>query len=79
MEALGVAPEAGLPRRIADRYRDLREEGITIMPGVLDLLDQLRAEGMALALVTNGSTADQRANIGRFDLEHRFEAHPDRG
>lgn len=73
IETLGVTPEAGLPRRIADRYRDLREESITIMPGALQLLDRLRAEGVALALVTNGSTADQRSKIGRFDLERRFD------
>jgi putative hydrolase of the HAD superfamily len=73
IEALGVTPQAGLPRRIADHYRDLREDGITIMPGSLDLLDRLRAEGVALALVTNGSTADQRAKIARFDLERRFD------
>ncbi|MEX2031859.1 MAG: HAD family hydrolase, partial [Dehalococcoidia bacterium] len=73
MKALGASPEAGLPRRIADHYRDLREASIVLMPGAVELLEHLASRGVALALVTNGSQADQRAKIERFDLERRFD------
>ena len=42
-------------------------------PGAIEGLRALRALGLRMALVTNGSSATQRAKIERFDLAHRFE------
>lgn len=36
------------------------------------MLDWFRAQGVRLALITNGTPTAQRAKIERFDLEHRF-------
>lgn len=60
--------------RIADRFETFLEETITLKQGAHSLLDGLRLRGVALGLLTNGSTQRQRAKLGRFDLERRFDA-----
>jgi len=72
LEALSVGDE-GVAHAIADRYHDLRAERVTLFPGALSTLYELRARGIRLGLVTNGSSDGQRAKIDRFDLEHRFD------
>jgi len=74
IERLGTpaAPPA-LPVEIAHRYRDLRDAGLALVPGAVALLESLRAAGAALALVTNGTAAEQRAKLERFDLARRFD------
>lgn len=62
-----------LARRLAERYRDLREAGMQLFPGALDTLAQFRAHGIRLALVTNGNAAYQRMKIERFDLARCFD------
>lgn len=72
-DAIGVRPGDALPRRISEHYRDLRERAQVLLPGALDVLSHLRANGVGLALVTNGSASDQRAKIERFHLTEWFD------
>ena len=63
----------GLSHTIADAFSDHRETAMAPFPGAIETIDILRQEGVALALVTNGGAAGQRAKIERFDLTHRFD------
>jgi putative hydrolase of the HAD superfamily len=63
----------GFALAIAERYRDLRDESVHVLPGAVDALEQLRRYGVRLGLVTNGTAADQRAKIERFDLARHFD------
>ena len=67
------APDPPLASRIANHYRDLREEGQTLLPGAVETLEALVSQGMRLALLTNGSAPGQRAKIERFDLAGHFD------
>lgn len=60
-------------REIAEGYRDLREERLCLVPGAVETLERLRAAGVALGLITNGSAAGQRAKVERFGLAAYFE------
>lgn len=62
-----------LAQAIAERYRDLRDESIHLFPGAVGALERLRARGVRLGLVTNGTGADQRAKIERFHLARHFD------
>jgi putative hydrolase of the HAD superfamily len=44
-----------------------------LFPDACATLDALKQRGVALGLVTNGSSELQRAKIARFDLAHRFD------
>lgn len=59
--------------RLADRFSAYREEEMFIFPGAHDAIDQLKALGVKLALVTNGAAGPQRAKVERFALTHRFD------
>lgn len=72
-EELGVRAEPEFPRVVADHYRDLRDEGIRLFPGAIEVLEGLRGRGRRLGLVTNGTQGEQRGKIERFDLEDHFE------
>jgi putative hydrolase of the HAD superfamily len=75
-DALAAAGHAPLPAdlagRIADRFTTYREEEMFIFPGAHDAIDELRALGVKLALITNGAADTQRAKVERFELAHRF-------
>ena len=75
--ALAVAGHAALPDdlaiRIADRFTSYREEEMFVFPGAHEAIDQLKALGVRLALVTNGAADTQRAKVERFELAHRFD------
>ena len=73
MGGLGVRPPPELPRQVADYYRDLRDGGQSLVRGAIEVLERYRAEGRPMALVTNGSTSDQRGKIDRFALERYFD------
>lgn len=60
--------------RIADAFTWEREARMEPLPGALEAVDRLRAEGHRLALVTNGGPALQRAKLARFGLESHFHA-----
>ena len=65
------APELG--RRIGDDYARERTERVRPFPGAIETLTALRKAGVRLAMITNGSTASQRAKIERFDLARFFD------
>jgi putative hydrolase of the HAD superfamily len=62
-----------LAQTMAQRYRDLRDESLHLFPGAVEALERLRARGLRLGLVTNGTGADQRAKIERFALARHFD------
>ncbi len=66
-------PPSDLAVRLAQRYASYRDEQMYLFEGAHDVVDEFRARGVRLALVTNGTGAAQRAKIERFDLEHRFD------
>lgn len=74
--ALAAAGHRVLPDelaiRLADRFTAYREEEMFVFPGAHDAIDQLKALGIKLALVTNGAADTQRAKVERFELAHRF-------
>jgi len=72
-ERLGRDP-GPVGRQIADHYTRTKEESCAPFPGALEALDSFRRRGMRLALVTNGSSAFQRAKIERYDLARFFDA-----
>ena len=75
--ALAAAGHRALPDdlaiRLADRFTAYREEEMFIFPGAHEAIDQFKALGIKLALVTNGAANMQRAKIERFELAHRFD------
>jgi len=62
-----------LAARIADRFTAYREEEMFVFPGAHEAIDELKALGVKLALVTNGAADTQRAKVERFALAHRFD------
>jgi putative hydrolase of the HAD superfamily len=62
-----------LADRIADAFTEMRSKEYRLYPDAHATVDALRAEGVRLALVTNGAGTVQRAKIERFDLAHRFD------
>ena len=44
-----------------------------VFPGAHEAIDQFKALGIKLALVTNGAADTQRAKVERFELAHRFD------
>jgi|SRR5579871_97790 len=66
-------PSAEVQRRLADRFSDYRDENRRLFPDAHTVIDSLRAQGIRLALVTNGASEDQREKITQFDLAHRFD------
>jgi putative hydrolase of the HAD superfamily len=75
--ALAAAGHPRLPAdlaiRIADRFNAYREEEMFVFPGAHDAIDELKARGVKLALVTNGAAETQRAKVERFAFAHRFD------
>ena len=67
------SPPSGLAVRLAQRYASYRDEQMYLFDGAHDVVDDFRARGVRLALVTNGTGSAQRAKIERFELEHRFD------
>jgi putative hydrolase of the HAD superfamily len=62
-----------LAARLATRFTTFREEEMFVFPGAHDTIDELKARGVKLALVTNGAAGSQRAKIERFALSDRFD------
>ncbi|HLF78248.1 MAG TPA: HAD family hydrolase [Dehalococcoidia bacterium] len=62
-----------LAHRIGHRYRDIRDEAQALLPGAVESIENLRDQGIRLALLTNGSKESQRAKIERFDLARHFD------
>jgi len=64
--------QPALARQIAHEYSDARDRDIAPFPGAMDTLDALRECGVAMALITNGAAAVQRAKIDRWGLKAYF-------
>jgi putative hydrolase of the HAD superfamily len=62
-----------LADRAAGLYTRLRDEGLRLHEGALEILGRCRARLPRLALVTNGATRVQRAKIVRFGLAGFFD------
>ena len=62
-----------LANEIADAYGLERDEAIQPMPEAIDALHQLRAQGVRLALITNGTAEAQWHKIERFELAEFFD------
>ncbi len=59
--------------KMAAGFRELRIDSVRAYPGALKALATLKARGVKLALVTNGSTLVQRPKIRRMGLERYFD------
>jgi phosphoglycolate phosphatase-like HAD superfamily hydrolase len=74
LAADGHAPlSLDLATRLANRFHAYREEQMFVFPGAHDAIDEFKARGVKLALVTNGAAGPQRAKVERFALAHRFD------
>jgi putative hydrolase of the HAD superfamily len=73
LEELGVEHAPDFAQRLSHAYRDLRDEGLSLIGGALDCLERHRSAGKRLGLVTNGASEPQRAKIDRFELSCWFE------
>lgn len=73
LAAGGHALPDELAVRLANRFTAYREEEMFVFPGAHDAIDELKARGVKLALVTNGAAVPQRAKVDRFALSHRFD------
>ena len=62
-----------LASEIGRSYRNLRDEKIELLPGAIEALRRFRKHGVRLALITNGTSAGQKAKIERFNLEMHFD------
>ncbi len=63
----------GAGAEIANRYRDLREERISLFPGAIETIERFRSKGIRLGMATNGNADGQRAKIERFGLAQYFD------
>ncbi|HEX4196065.1 MAG TPA: HAD family hydrolase [Caulobacteraceae bacterium] len=69
--ASGLTPAQA--QAFADEFHTRRETEAKLFPGALETIDALRAQGVLLALVTNGQSGPQRGKVERFDLTRRFD------
>ncbi len=60
-------------REFGRRFHTYREDQVKFFPGALETVEALKARGVRLALVTNGTSEMQRAKLVRFDLARLFE------
>jgi putative hydrolase of the HAD superfamily len=71
----GLDPALGeaIADRFADRFSEVRAAIMQCFPGALEGLAALKARGIKLALITNGSAATQRAKVEQFGLAAYFD------
>jgi putative hydrolase of the HAD superfamily len=72
LERVG-APNPELAARIAEDFAARRWAIMRLFPGVPEALCRLRANGVPMALVTNGDKSQQRRKIEQFDLAGFFD------
>jgi putative hydrolase of the HAD superfamily len=72
LKNLGVGNHE-LAHQIGDAYTTVRDEAIWLLPGAVDTLHYLQQKGVRLALVTNGTSVEQRSKIERFGLARFFD------
>jgi putative hydrolase of the HAD superfamily len=59
---------------IDEHWRVTFPDCAVAMDGALDVLDELREDGMALGILTNGTVGAQEAKIAHLDLSDRVDA-----
>jgi putative hydrolase of the HAD superfamily len=65
--------DESLSNELADSYSCFREHLIHVFPNTLSTLEALKATGIRLGLLTNGTSAAQRGKLDRFQLGPYFE------
>ena len=73
LRARAPALTPGFAREFGTRFHTWREDRAQCFPGAVDTVEALKARGVRLALVTNGTSEAQRAKLSRFDLARLFE------
>ena len=63
-----------LEKEMAAAYMNLKAETVQLIPGALDTLQSLRAQGIRLGLITNGDALGQRSKVVKAGLEPLFES-----
>lgn len=58
---------------LADSYTRLQDDMLYLLPGSRETLEALRAMGIRMAVITNGSSEAQRGKLARFDICAYFE------
>lgn len=71
LRRLGIDRPALIPA-IADAFAEARDAALRLFPEALGVLKWLGDRGVALALITNGESGEQRAKIERFGLAPFF-------
>jgi putative hydrolase of the HAD superfamily len=72
LERIG-APAHPFGAALGDDFAARRRAALQLFPGAVGRLEELRAGGVELALVTNGDARQQRDKIERFDLARLFD------
>jgi putative hydrolase of the HAD superfamily len=73
LSELGIDNTA-LANKIADTYGTRRDLGVLPIPGAIETVQWLRAQGCRTALLTNGAAESQRGKVDRFQLGGLFDA-----
>ncbi|ULQ59500.1 HAD family hydrolase [Brucepastera parasyntrophica] len=68
----GVSDEK-LVNELADNFSAYKDTLLCVFPGSIETLSVLKNKGFRLGLVSNGTTGEQRAKLGRFNLAGFFE------
>lgn len=72
MHGLGL-PSPELSGAIAGAYAAEKDRSITLVPGAVEMLANLREAGVRLGLISNGSGPGQRRKVDRFGLGPLFD------
>src|SRR6266851_5873843 len=73
LAADGAACDVALAHAFAERFHVARQSQLACVPHAHETLRELRRRGVAMALVTNGSSESQREKIVRFELAGYFD------
>ncbi len=73
LAAVGVEDRA-LARTVAQRYYELRKKYFTLFPGALELLEEQRARGRRLGILTNGFAETHIEKIALLGLTDAVDA-----
>lgn len=73
LERMGAADRA-LAAAVAHEYGRRKDEMVDFFPGAEETLTELASRGVAMALLTNGEGAKQRAKVERFALGRFFRS-----
>ncbi len=73
LESVGIADEA-LAHRSAHLYNEYRKKYYVVFPGVIELLNELRAAGKKLGILTNGFAETHHEKIALLRIGDLFDA-----